>query len=263
MTDLTPLDTAHAAMQAAPEDDRARLGFYNRLADSELLVLLEREAEGDQVDPVLFETSGGTFVLAFDREDRLTGFTGTASPYLALSGRALAGMLAGQGVGLGLNLDVAPSQILIPAEAVDWLVDTLDNAPQETQGQIAELRPPAGLPEALLLALDAKLATAGGLAACAYLAETRDAQGGAGHLLAFVDPLDGAEHALAGAVGEALTFSGVEAGVLDVAFFAAADPMAARLAQRGLRFDLPEPPKPAQVERVAPGSDPDRPPKLR
>ena len=40
MTELTPLDTAHDAMQAAPEDDRARLRFYERLADSELFLML-------------------------------------------------------------------------------------------------------------------------------------------------------------------------------------------------------------------------------
>jgi len=33
MTD-TPLDRAHARMLAAPEDDTARLGFFERLADA-------------------------------------------------------------------------------------------------------------------------------------------------------------------------------------------------------------------------------------
>ena len=44
MTEETPLDAAHAAMEAAPEDDAARLRFYERLADSELFLLLRRGA---------------------------------------------------------------------------------------------------------------------------------------------------------------------------------------------------------------------------
>ena len=83
-------------------------------------------------------------------------------------------------------------------------------------------------------------------------------------MLAFVDAAPGAQGALAKAVAEALTFSGIEAGALDVAFFRASEPMAARLAQHGLRFDLPQPVEAVQeVLRMAPGSDPAKPPKLR
>jgi hypothetical protein len=89
------------------------------------------------------------------------------------------------------------------------------------------------------------------------------AGGRRGHLMAFVDALPGAEPSLARAVGDALTFSGIEAGSLDVGFFRASDPVAARLARVGLRFDLPEAPKAEQVAGRAPGMDPDAPPRLR
>ena len=41
MSDLTPLDIAHGAMEAAPNDDAIRLAFYERLGDGELFLLLE------------------------------------------------------------------------------------------------------------------------------------------------------------------------------------------------------------------------------
>lgn len=261
MTEQTALDRAHAAMEAAPGDDAARLGFYDALAGAELFVLLAREAVGETVEPDIYEVDEARFVLVFDRAERLTGFTGRPSPYAALSGRMLARMLAGQGVGLALNPDVAPSAMLIPAEAVDWLNGTLARGPAEAEARLTEIRAPGGLPEALLTALDRKLASAAGLARFAYLVGAGYEGGGAGHMLAFVDARPGAEPALANAVSEALTFSGIEAGALDVAFFAAADPVAARLARHGLRFDLPEPRRP-QVPG-APGMDPDAPPKLR
>ncbi|MEM6312391.1 MAG: SseB family protein, partial [Pseudomonadota bacterium] len=122
---MTDLDNAHAAMQAAPDDDTARLRFYERLADTELFLLLAGEPDGDRVEPALFEVENQQFALVFDREERLSQFVGRVAPYAGLPGRALAQMLAGQGVGLALNLDVAPSAMLIPAEAVDWLVATL------------------------------------------------------------------------------------------------------------------------------------------
>lgn len=260
---LTPLDNAHHAMEQAPQDDAARLRFYERLADSELFLMLTHEVQEDRVSPELFQLSDATYALVFDREERLSAFAGRPVPYVALSGRAITGMMAGNGIGLGVNLEVAPSSILIPANAIDWLAQTLAETPDEVEEKIAEITVPAGLPETLLSALDAKLALTAGMAQSAYLVGTISDAGGRGHLLAFVDAAPGAEPALAKAASEALTFSGLEAGVMDVGFFAAHDQMAASLARHGLRFDLPKPVSPERVERIAPGSDPDKPPILR
>ena len=117
---MTDLDNAHAAMQAAPDDDAGRLRFYERLADTELFMLLDGEPDGDQITPALFEVEDQRFALVFDREERLSQFVGRVAPYAGLPGRDLVRMLTGQGIGLALNLEVAPSAMLIPAEAVDW-----------------------------------------------------------------------------------------------------------------------------------------------
>ena len=258
----TQLDAAHAAMMQAPNDDAARLRFYERLADGELLILLDEEPLGDKIKPALFPVEDQTFVLAFDRAERLGEFVGLVAPYAAMSGRALAAMLAGQGIGIALNPEVAPSSILIPADAVDWLEQTLSNGPAHVEARIVEVRPPAGLPEDLIAALDRKLASAAGLAKMAYLAAVSYEGGAQGHLLAFVDAIEAAQGALATAVGEALTFSGIEAGAIDVAFLAPSDPMAARLSRVGLRIDLPVPEAPV-TPGANPGMDPSRPPKLK
>ena len=259
----TPIDIAHAAMEANPADDGARLKFYERLADAELFLLLEKEPEDDRISPEVFEVQDASFVLVFDTVERLAEFVGKPAPYAALSGRVIAQMLAPSGIGLGVNLDVARSSILIPAGAVAWLVDTLGNAPDEVEAQIAEFTAPVGLPETLITSLDAKLSTAVGLAQWAYLVGTVQDNGARSHLLGFVGALSDAEGALAKAVSEALTFSGIDAGALDVGFFAKNDPVAAQLAKVGLRFDLPEPEAPQKYVQTAPGSDPDKPPKLR
>ena len=165
MTEPTALDTAHAAMEAAPEDEAARLRFYERLADGELFLLLAQEASGDDIVPELFDLSDSRFVLVFDREERLTAFTTRAAPYAALPGRAIAGMLAGKDIGLGLNLEVAPSSILIPGPAVDWLAATLGKGPEEAAARPVEVLAPRGLPESLIRALDTKLGLAVGTGA--------------------------------------------------------------------------------------------------
>jgi hypothetical protein len=259
---LTDLDHAHRAMLDAPDDDTARLQFFERLADSELFLLLAAEPEGDQITPDLFDVSDGRFATVFDREERLAGFVGDiTAPYAALPGRALVQMLEGQGVGLALNPDVAPSAMLIPAAAVDWLAETLRNRPQSQEAQISQVHAPSGLPEALLRGLDRKLAKAAGLARYAVLAGVTYRGGGRGHVLAFLGARDDAHDALALAAGEALTFSGTEAGVIDVIFVRENEPLAMRLAKVGLRFELPQQVKPTPP--AAPGMDPARPPRLR
>jgi len=246
----TPLDLA--------VDDRPR--FFNIFASAELFVLLRAEAFGDQIEPEVFETDEGRFVLVFDHEDRLGQFVGGPAPYAAMTGRNLASMLAGQSISVALNPDVAPSSQLLPADAIDWLHGTLQNDAQEIGARPEEVLPPQA-PEALVTSLDAKLAAATGLARSAYLVAANYAQGRKGHILAFIDALPGAEAALTQAVSEALTFADIDAASLDVAFFDASDPMAARLAKVGFRFDLPIPEATLSVK--APGSDPNAPPKLR
>ena len=263
MSELTPLDIAHAAMEAAPDDDAARLRFYERLSDSEMFLLLVQEADGDQINPETFDLGDARFVLVFDRTERLAEFVGKPAPYAALSGRVIAQMLAGQGIGLGVNLEVAPSQMLIPAEAVGWLDETLAHTPDEVEARAEELYAPKGLPDALLSAIDTKLASAAGLASNAYLVAIRYEDGGTGHLLGFVGTIEGAEGALAQAANEALTFSGIEAGSIDVGFFNHSNPMAAAMAKVGLRFELPKLEQPNTTVRATPGSNPDKPPILR
>ncbi|WP_179380511.1 SseB family protein [Jannaschia marina] len=255
-SDHTPLDRAHLDAEASGGDS-ARLTFFERLAEAELHLLLE-EAEGDTITPRLFEVEGARYALAFDLPERLTAFAG-AAPTATLSGRRLAGMLAAEGLGLGLNLEDAPSAQLLEPASIAWLSETLSHAPDETEHRIEAVAPPGALPERLLVALDGKLGLATGLARNAYLAAVTYAGGGRGHILGFVDAVPGAEPDLARAVSEALVFSGLDAGQLDVTFLRAQAPLAARLARQGLRIEIPQPAAPKPV--TPPGSD--GPPRLR
>ena len=260
---MTPLDAAHAAMERDGADEADRLRFFDCLADGEFFLLLEEEPVGTDLKPRLFPLEEGPVVLIFDLEERMAEFTGGIAPYAALPGRVIAQVLAGQGVGLGVNLGVAPSQMILPPEALDWLSGMLEAEPEEVEARPVAFAAPGALPERLVDALRGKLARAGGLAAGAFLVGVRYEGGGTGHLMAFVGAAAGAEAGLARAVREALAFSGVEAGMIDVAFLAGDDPVAAQVAQVGLRFDLPAPVAPERAAPAAPGTDPDRPPRLR
>jgi len=257
---MTQLDTAHAAMETG--DDTARLRFYEHLAQTELHLLLRAEAATDTLSPEVFAVEGVDYVLAFDTLDRLSGFVGRAAEHASLPGRALVRMLVTRGLGLGLNLE-APSSMLLPPDAMGWLAQTLDHAPEQAELKLQELRAPGQLPDGLLTALDARLARMAGLARAAYLAGATYPGGARGHILVIEGAQTDAEPALAQAVSEALTFSGVEAGALDVAFVPADAALVARLGPVALRFDLPKVAATEPAPRKAPGSDPDTPPRLR
>lgn len=261
MTDPTPLDTAHANMDADTNDAGARLRFYERLADSELFLLLQTEATGDNLSPEMFETDDGKYVLVFDTEERLAEFAEGSAHHAALSGRIIATMLAGQGIGLGVNLGVAPSSILLPPEALTWLAQMLENAPTEITARPNTIKTPTGVDQTLLQAIDAKLATAAGLAEAAYLVQVDYDDGGQGLMLAIIDALPAAHGALAKAVAEVVMFGNDDAA-LDVTFFDRNHTICTKLARVGLRFDLPK----REVKEhtpTAPGRDPNSPPILR
>lgn len=261
---MTLLDTVHAAMLAEPEDDAARLRYYRTLADAELFVLLTAEASGESMAPQVFELESGPVILAFDTEERLVEFTGMASAYAALPGRVIVGQLAGEGMGLGINLGSDTAWLMAPY-AVDWLAGVLEHRPAETRGRPVDVKAPAALDPALSEALGIAVSGAGGLAAAAVLAEAAWADGAKGLLLVYLGAKEEAQEQLARALAEALAFSGIEDGMVDVMFLPSGDPAGRAFLALGQPLTLPEPPKekPAPPPPAPPGMDPTRPPKLR
>jgi len=268
-SELTAYDRAHAAMEADPENEALRLAVYDRLADAELFVLLERDPDEDgDIVPQLFETEEGDFVLAFDTEERLAVFSDEPVPYAALPGRVIAQTLAGEGVGLGVNLGVADSAMLLPPEALEWLSHTLTHAPEATAAKPVDFAGPGLSPAVLALllpAFEAKFAQLAGLATEAILGSVLYEGGRRGHVLAFLGAPEPARPGIAKAMGEALMFSGLEAGELDVTFLEAEDPAAVVLLEKGLVLHLPErvEEEVQELKLTAPGMDPDKPPILR
>jgi hypothetical protein len=254
--DTTPLDAAYRA-QASDPDPVLRLRFHERVLDAELLLLLAEEAAGDRLRPEIFALAEGRFALAFDRDDRLAAFVGAPAPFVALAGRRLVALLAGQGVGIGLNLG-APSAILLPGASVDWLAGMARDAPQAAAERLRSVAAPAEVPPGLIAALGPKLAAMADVVATAHLVEARLA-GGTGLLLALGGVPDGAREAAAAAIAEAVRFSGLDGG-LDVTFLDPGTPAHAAVARVGMRFELPRDTPPA---RRGPGMDPERPPRLR
>lgn len=263
---MTPLDHAHAAMQADPSDESAGLRFYRLLADTPLLLLLNAEPEDSRIDPRVFDLETGPVLLAFDTADRMAALADGPLAYAELPGRVIVQQLAGQGVSLGLNFGSdAASETLLPPEAVEWLAQMVAApALHEVQAVPESVHAPRNLPSALIEALALTVAAAPGLARAAYLVGVRYGDGRSGHMLAILDAYPDAAEPLAQAVAQAIGFSGLEAAEIDVTFLASADPAARGIIQTGLVFEFPPRPVEAPVAApAAPGSDPDKPPRLR
>lgn len=259
---MTRLDDAHAAMMRDEDDDAARLSFYSQLSDVELFLLLESDAIDDQITPRVFDLDEGQVVLAFDLEERLTGFVGGPAPYAALPGRVIAAQLAGQTVGLGLNIGAA-SSIILPADVMEWLTATLGTRPTEVAAVPQGFSYPWGVPAEMTQRLMEKLGANPGLAEAVLLSEVVYAGGRRGHILAVLGAALGAEAAISGAVSEALVFSGIDLAEMDVVFLAPNDPRFTTIAEVALRLDLPKPAEPAQTFSNIPGMNPEKPPILR
>jgi len=257
---MTPLDQAHAAMEAGGEPEA--LAFWHEFADAELFLVLEQEAQGDSLEPRVFDLSMGRMLLAFDSEERLATISDQPMPYAALPGRVVAAQLAGQGLALGLNLGTgAGCETVLAAGSIDWLAQMLtQDAPQEHSAQIARLAAPL-VPEALHQALRALLP----VQAQGALAQVEYQDGGWGHVLALSGLTSEDAPRMGRAVTEALAFSGLDAAALDLVFTEAEAPLFARIAQAGQILQpltRVAPPEPAAAPK-GPGTDPARPPILK
>lgn len=251
----TPLDAAFLASAADP-DPALRLRFHERVLDAELAVPLAAEA-GEMLAPRVFDLEDGRFVLAFDRDERLADFLGAPTDFAALTGRRLATLLTGEGVGIALNLG-APSATLLPAAAVDWLAAMVRPALAPREARLAGLATP-DVSGALCAALAAKLAAMTDAVTEAYLVAAKEPGAGAATVLVLAGVPGVARAGVAAAVAEAVRFT-AGAAELDLAFLDAGSDAAVAVARIGLHLVLP-------VEgggaAPAPGMDPDRPPRLR
>ncbi len=261
-TDLSDIDRAHLAAEAAPEDEPLRWRVYEALARAELFVLLAEEPGDGPLRPQVFDLDEGPFVLAFDREDRLTAFTGGPAGYASLPGRALAAMLAPQGLGLGLNLGGLSSRLL-PPDALAWLVEALADAP-EPQDRAPLSHHPLPEAEALATALAPTLPRLSGLVHALYLTEAGYADGHRAPLLTVATDSPDSGAALARMLAEALRFAGSPLAAIDIAIRPAQAADLDDLAR--VARVLTPPPVAADPEPEAPrgpGLDPDKPPILR
>lgn len=216
------LTCAMRAMHAAPEDTTLRLAFHAELSRAELFLLLNAEADAASLSPRVFDLSDGRAVLAFVSEMELAEFAGQAAAYAALPGRVLVSMLAAAAEPLALLISPdAESAAFLAPEALRWLDQTL-SAPAPTESHATPERftapdLPAAVLALLIPAIERRLSGMPGLGAV-VLAGAHWQGGGRGHVLALEGVPDAAQAAIARAVVEGLSLSGLEAGALDVIF---------------------------------------------
>ncbi len=259
----TPLDFAHRAMEAAGDAPGPRLRFYERLLDAELFVLLAAESPQDRLDLQVLDIDEGRVVLAFDRDDRMAAFLDAPAPYAALSGRRLAALLAGQGLGIALNAGGAPSTALLSAATIDWLAAMARGAVAQEAARPVAVAAPAGADPDLVAGVAAKLAAMSGALGAAWLATLRFDDGSTRLALAIEGARDVDRDGIAAAIAEAVRFSGMDEGGLDVTYVEADTPSRDAFARAGLAFEIPIRAPEAARPPAPPGSDPDRPPRLR
>ncbi|MEM8570847.1 MAG: SseB family protein [Pseudomonadota bacterium] len=260
----TAIDAAFRVSQDEPDDNGLYLRLLERIMDAELFLLLSEEPEKDQIEPHLFEMDEGEFILAFDLGERLAEFLDSPSPYVAMPGRRLVEMIAGRKIGLALNLGVAPSEMLLPPDAVAWMAETGQEPPELHEAKLVGIAMPRHLPSGLMGALDPKLAAMASLIGEAHLVEAEFADADHALLLVLFGVPDEARGEVAAAIGEAVKFSGVDHARLDVTFLAEDAPSRAQIEAVSVRIELPEPEPLSDPEPLeAPGSNPDKPPNLR
>lgn len=288
----TPLDRALRRAGGDAADGRA----VDALMGSELLLLLEAPLQGDRMRPVILELEAGATALAFDAEARLAAFGG-GSDYAEINGLALARLLGAQGVNLAVNPGVAPSELFHEAAALTWMAESAEAETRAEAARVGRLGPPRAATEALVAALDGRLAALATYLAEAWLvqaaapeapeapadgADGADGKDGAeetaptllmilrerpGLDLAGKKALDMAaearREAMVSALARSARLAAPEGPDFATMFVEETAPALAAARRFGLGFELPEPEAPRATGPSAPGMDPAKPPKLR
>lgn len=237
-------DLAQTPFHDADAQLRARM--ISRLADTRLVVALTAEPLGNEIDLRMFPLAEGQVALACDTEDRLAGFLDAPTPYVAMPGRVLAGLLADAGAGLLVNPGY-PSQMLLDAASLDWLRGALAARPEPATARLGLCAPAPETVAALAPSLAERLADLRGLVSAAALAGTKaEADQPTGHLLLIAGAAEDQQAIIAKALAETLAFLPPQPGGVDISFSDAEPPLGA------LRFDLTPPPAPVAKKPKGP-----------
>jgi hypothetical protein len=247
-----PLDRAHAAMAAAPEDEGPRRAYLGLLAGHELMVALKAEGAGGAVEPESVEVDGTTFVIAHDSEARLSAGRQGAIQHLAATGAEIARLLAPQGLGLIVNPGAPEVAFVLDPEGVRWLAAEAGAAPEAGAHSLGGFGPPSGVSAQTLVALDARLAEAGAVIRRAALAGAREADGGRAIVLALAGVPPEGEAALAERLGAFLRLAGGGDARVHILFLPGEGAEFAAIAAAGLVFEPPAPARPAPPGLTAP-----------
>ena len=162
----TPLDLAFERARNDPEETAA---FYDALFAATVFLPIDRAFDDDgnesgeaasAIEPIFYEVENEATLLIFDTEERLALWTDEPVDYVGLTGRQLFEMFDG-GQQVALNIGVAPSSVVIPAEMVTWLHERAAEEGESEEiaaGTALEVMPPPDLDTEIVARIAARIA---------------------------------------------------------------------------------------------------------
>lgn len=157
------------AFERARSDEDETGAFYDALFATTVFMPIrgsfdengeESESEARSVEPLIYEVEGDQSILIFDTEERLARWANEPLNYIGIPGSTFFKMFQGE-MQVGVNLAVAPSSVVIPADVVSWLHDRAEAAVESEEvpaGTGMDVTAPPELAPEAIGRLTAKLA---------------------------------------------------------------------------------------------------------
>lgn len=162
----TALDLAFERARQDPDETGA---FYDALFATTVFLPIRQaydedgnasEDDAKSIEPMVFEVDGNASLLIFDTEDRLARWAPEPVHYVGLPGHTFFQMFEG-GQQVAVNIAVAPSSVVIPADVVDWLHQRAEEAVESEEvpaGSALDVSPPPELAPEAVAKITARLA---------------------------------------------------------------------------------------------------------
>jgi len=136
---MTELDQA---LTKFVQDEKEQAAYYNLVLNTRFYIptVDDKAAAGkatvskdDTFSPLLLEADGKRYMLLFDSEERLSTWAKQPTPYVALPGRALAGVTP-PSLHWAMNVGTGYAKEFVPEE-IGWLREAARKADEEAQGE--------------------------------------------------------------------------------------------------------------------------------
>lgn len=234
------IDELYSLLYSEPSNTDRKLEFYQRILGDDFLVVLENSDFEEDLQPYIFDTHEGRFLLCFENNNKLTNFVTSETSHALFPFKEIIKAIKNKKIGIALNLG-DQSGVLLDLKAVDWIDKVISTGQaEELSSTPIKFEFPNLVDGILFDNLKLAVKKLSKMTKKVVLARARYKDLSVSHFLGFIDSPQVFHELIKERVLDIVKLDKSDSVFVDVAFLSSSTELASQLIESGLIITLPK-----------------------